>query len=969
MFESEIARELRGLYEQPVSNLIDDVNIRLIAKGQKPLSAQDVSEVLTSQDLNSPAVIAFHRALAYWDTCADNRLNADPGSLERRRQVLAELGLLDFEVQLNDTYPVIGKRHYVISSSQKWQKWYEPKMGNKFYWNAYRETLASKGYDPDELEGLSASIDDIMRRIAAPYSENPYQAKGLVVGHVQSGKTSHFTGLIAKAISSGYKLVIVLTGTIEMLRAQTQRRLDMELVGKENILSGRNEQDFELLTDVDYVHDSDWDKFASFGRSIAEDPLVPEIIRLTTFRSDFKSLKQGLDALDFQKDRKRKGLAVFDPENLASMPVRLMVLKKNSSTLQKVIKDLKSIHTNLQEVPALIIDDEADQASPNTKRPIQSELGQDDAKKERTAINQHISTLLSLLPRAQYVGYTATPFANVFIEPDDYEDIFPKDFIISLKPSSQYMGSRHFHDIDVDISRDVSSFAESNEAAFARRVFASNDVEEVGELMRALDAFVLTGAIKLFREDSGFRGDYRHHTMLAHTSAFKQQHTHLKALVDQAWQQSAYYHPTSVSRLWDLMHSDFMAVARARSWEEPFPQDQATLSNFLGEALSLIDRGDSPAVVVNSDSDLEARALNFKDRREWRVVIGGAKLSRGFTVEGLTISYFRRRSVSQDAMLQMGRWFGYRPGYGDLVRLFIGKSPSVSGKDFDLYDAFTATVRDEEEFRSALVMYSELSNEDGSPQVTPAEIPPLVYQQLGWLRPTSRNKMYNAVLTSEGYSEKFIELARHAPYQPDLNAFNFQLFAERILCHLAQTGEFRNTEGNQISARYGLVPAADVHEFVFQFKYSGDTLKPKAKFIQEGIESGAIQDFFVMIHLPKSEKISYVNVPSTQIQLPVVKRSRRENGSFVGTERRNRGPLETISGKEAAPPDPLARSLRTETRASMLIEIVGEEPFWSGVESDLNPAKVAVFFGFVFPFGSAPHKGRIAFQAAKRSGG
>lgn len=964
MLVDDVTRELRSLYEQPATNIVDEINFRLSARGRQKVGPKEIVEVIATPDSNSPAVIEFHKALAFWDASSDARFKGKPGSEEKRREVLSVLGLQDFESKINDVYPIPGGRHYVISSDQKWTQWYSPSMGNKFYWENYKKILTSKGYESVEIEQLSASVDDIMRRISSPFSIDPYQSKGLVVGHVQSGKTSHFTGLIAKAISSGYKLIIVLTGTTELLRAQTQRRLDMELIGKENILNGRYESDIELLIDVDYVLDpSDWDNFVSFGKSIAEDPLVPEILRLTTYKSDFKSLKQGLDALDFQKDRKRRGLPIFDRENLDGMPVRFLVLKKNSKTLQKVIKDLKSIHTNLQEVPALIIDDEADQASPNTKRNSISLDPSDDKKKERTAINRHISTLLKIMPRAQYVGYTATPFANVFIEPDDYEDIFPKDFIVSLEPSKHYLGSRHFHDIDLDLDRDVTSMATSNEAAFARRVYATDDEAEVRELGRALDAFVLTGAIKLFRASRGKAGDFKHHTMLAHTSMYKESHRSLKALVDKAWNESAYHNPKSVQRLWELLQSDFFALDQARNWGGTFPEQPEILADCIGEALALIERHGSPAVIVNSDDDLDSRELNFRDSREWRIVIGGAMLSRGFTVEGLTISYFRRRTNTQDALMQMGRWFGYRPGYGDLVRLFIGADEKHNSREIDLYDAFTATVRDEEEFRAALQIYAELSNEDGSPQVTPAEIPPLVYQQLGWLRPTSRNKMFNAVLTHEGYSEKFIEKARHLPFEESINAFNFALFESHILNQLTEEDNFKNLDGNLIKAMYGIVSARSMFEFTNKFKYSGDTLKPTAAFIDKSIDNGTIKDFFVMIHLPKSSK--YCSLAESGKSLPVIRRRRREGlggGRFVGTERRNRKPLEVISGRLEQVNDELAKALRSPTRASMLIEVVGEEAFWTSESPVLDPSKVAILFGFVFPFGSAPHKGRIAFQ-------
>jgi hypothetical protein len=974
LLAKHLEAELKAMYESPISNLVDEVNLRLVPRGENAVQAKDIVQEITRGGLNSSTAIAFHTSLAFWDNNEDSKFRAQSGSHERRAEVLRELGLMEFADEINDSFPVTGARHYVISDVQKWEKWYSPNRGNKFYWLHYKKTLLRKGYDQNGIEQLSASIDDVMRGLPDPSAESPYQSKGLVIGHVQSGKTSHFTGLIAKAISSGYKLIIVLTGTIEMLRAQTQRRLDMELVGKENILNGRSEQDYELLSDVDYVlNDAEWEKFVKFNYNLVADPSVPQIIRLTTYKSDFKALKQGLDALDFQKDRKRSGMPIFHSENLEKMPVRLLVLKKNSTTLKKVIMDLKSIHTNLQEVPALIIDDEADQASPNTKAqskrlPADSSNSEEEVlKKERTAINGHISTFLKLMPRAQYVGYTATPFANVFIEPDDSEDIFPKDFIIPLVPSDQYLGAKHFHDLDSDPNLDTSDMSVSNEAAFVRAVTASTTDEEVSEISRALDAFVLTGAIKLFRRGRGVLGDFRHHTMLVHTSAFKEQHREMKRLVDRAWDEAGYSHPDGLERLWSLLESDFRKLNLARGWDDALPSSKDELSEALGQALSLFNRDASPVVVVNSDADLESRQLNFKESDEWRVIIGGAKLSRGFTVEGLTISYFRRKSTTQDALMQMGRWFGYRPGYRDLVRLFIGRNEETAKSEIDLYDAFTSVVRDEEEFRDKLKQYSERSVVDDSPLLKPSEIPPLVFQTLTWLRPTSRNKMFNAVLTEEGYSQKFIEKARHLPYDPETYRHNFGLFEDLILPSLVKTGRFSDGAGGFFEGIYGIVPASNIVEFTEAFKYSGDALKPTASFIRTSAQEGTITDFFVLIR--KNPSVPFRAVRGGTVPLPLIRRRRRTDGSssLVGTEPKSRPPLMVISGKDPGLQDDLARSLKRETRASLLIELVLDQQFQE-ISEYIDPSQVIPLFGFVFPFKSAPNRGRLAFQALQRGG-
>ena len=258
--------------------------------------------------------------------------------------------------------------------------------------------------------------------------------------------TPNFTGVIAKAIDAGYKLVIILTGTIELLRGQTQRRLDMELVGEENILGGVARDNHELIATVDYIGDGDVDwqegRFVSYGKDPKELGF-PGIRRLTGSKDDYKLLKAGLGYLDFRQtdhlvDQARP---LYHKLNVYRPDIRIAVVKKNATVLRKLVRDLQSTKTDLGEIPALIIDDEADQASINTTRPKKDAA----EAKERTAINRLIAQLLDELKRAQYVGYTATPFANVFVDPEDAQDIFPKDFIVStILSAAALLGSYEF---------------------------------------------------------------------------------------------------------------------------------------------------------------------------------------------------------------------------------------------------------------------------------------------------------------------------------------------------------------------------------------------------------------------------------------------------------------------------------------------------------------------------------------------
>ena len=335
-----------------------------------------------------------------------------PGTGERRRLVLELLGLSGAADRINSAWPPVLDRTAMIVRPN-WEPWYDEdrRRGHHFYWDDYRKILERK-LSPEAVASIDSATTDIISRLADPSSSIPYQSKGLVVGHVQSGKTANFTGVIAKAIDAGYRLVIVLTGTVELLRAQTQRRLDMELIGTENILGGINPGDEDLLADVDYAgtDDVDWKdgKFVSHGDFAAAG--VPTIRRLTRAKDDYKLLRAGLDTLDPRSGNELKypEKPVWHPDNIHSTDARIAVVKKNKAVLTKLVNDLRRIRAPLSEIPALIIDDEADQASVNTINPERAAAG-----RKRTAINKLIAELLGRLDRAQYVGYTATPFANV----------------------------------------------------------------------------------------------------------------------------------------------------------------------------------------------------------------------------------------------------------------------------------------------------------------------------------------------------------------------------------------------------------------------------------------------------------------------------------------------------------------------------------------------------------------------------
>ncbi|WP_411110223.1 Z1 domain-containing protein [Streptomyces sp. c-19] len=705
---------------------------------------------------DSDLTTLWKQKLLSWDTAETASWSSAPaGSEQRRADTYAKLGFDDDVRKALDTAAplLVGPQPVVISGD--FQRWYskEKAAAHAFYWTAYERVLRKKGWSETAIASLDQASHSVVERLSDPTRAEAYSARGLVVGYVQSGKTANFTGVIAKAIDAGYRLVIVLGGTLNLLRGQTQRRLDMELIGRENILRGISPDDTDALIGIDYQDDEDWPhKFVSHhGRPSTQGAF--NIERLTTRDDDYRGLGQGISTLDISK--LDQTLPLNDPANLHPAAARVMVVKKNKAVLTKLVMDLKRVGDILHEIPVLIIDDESDQASVNTIDPAKRAEG----KESRTAINGLISQLLQLLPRAQYVGYTATPFANVFVDPDDGEDIFPRDFLISLPRPVDYMGVQDFHDLEAAVPVADRTVANSQEAAHVRGVFDGPD----DRLLEALDAFILSGALKLYRISEGVPdGKYRHHTMLVHDSVRMADHSALALRLNSMWREH-YGSSAAHERLATLFNEDFKPVCDARAQGAPIPASYDILKPHVSRARQLINSGGNPVIIVNGDKerDYEQAALDFdRTRNVWKILVGGTKLSRGFTVEGLTVTYYRRKTQQADTLMQMGRWFGFREGYRDLVRLYIGREePYGKGKTLDLYEAFEAICQDEEAFRAQLAQYATMI--DGEPQLTPERVLPLVSQHLALIKPSARNKMFNSELVEIRSPGKPIEPAAY----------------------------------------------------------------------------------------------------------------------------------------------------------------------------------------------------------------
>jgi hypothetical protein len=719
-------------------------------------SADDVERMLNKllcPDPNDRIRLLFSTLLRSWDNAKDAKwANGTARNTASRRQRIHELLKLtpEFQNRIDSELPFYPIEEPVIIAEEH-KDWYAPEDGIRdYYWQSYKRYLRDqKRWPAESLLGLDNTTRAIVECLANPESKKAYASRGLVMGYVQSGKTSNFAGLVARAADAGYRMIIVLAGTWNILRNQTQRRFDKELLGKEFL---QNDDTYQV------DRPPDWDEFLEHGT----DPVQLGQFawqRLTRPDIDFRRLKQAIDSLEFE--RVSKALPLYAPANLHALPVKLLVVKKHSGISAALAKDLKLIRTKLSDLPTLIIDDESDQAGINTVDPKRIRSG----SKERSKTNLRIVELLKVFPRGQCVGYTATPYANALVDPEDPEDLFPKDFIVSLERPVGYMGVSDFFDPLTDYADLDKNDYSLPEIAFIRRVENPQGADDE-DLQKALRAFVLAGAMKLFRLKQDPRRynaeQFKHHTMLIHTSHLTGEQVSLAGRIQDLWNRCAFNTPAGLQSLQSLWENDYAKVCSAMQPAELNPREFKVLIPHLSDTIRRVERGTRFVLVVNYNSP---DAPDFSAAPVWKIIIGGNKLSRGYTIEGLTVSYYRRAATTADTLMQMGRWFGFRPGYKDLVRVFLGTRDGKKG-DVDLVSLFKEVCRMEERFRDELTRYVRRPD---AARITPKQIPPLISVS-GVLPPTARNKMFNAVLADKNFGGSWSMLTLTASEALNLDA-------------------------------------------------------------------------------------------------------------------------------------------------------------------------------------------------------
>ena len=555
------------------------------------------------------------RALPSFNGLSDEDLEVVARRLEERVSVTQQLGSV-----------LVHREHVPWLESAR--QHIEP-----YYWDRYRQYLMGRGFPPDVVTTLDSVTDRILGFMGNPRNPDSWDRRGLVVGQVQSGKTANYTGLVCKAADAGYKLIVIIAGVHNNLRNQTQHRIDEGFVGSDSTQRlSRPGQQGELWIGVGALN---------HGRH----PF--------TFTSA---------ARDFNK---ATATSVRIPSLNDLNEPAVVVVKKNSRVLQSLTEWLQTQRarggSNTIDAPLLLIDDEADNASINVKY----------GRNEVSRINGQIRDLLVLFQRSTYVGYTATPFANIFIDPDSDddmkgEDLFPRSFILSLDPPSNYFGPQSMflqHDGLPSDDPFIRHITDNEDVLPLKHSIDLQAYSLPESLLSAIRTFILARAIRLKR---GHRN--QHMSMLVNASRFTGVQGQLRLRIHEALADMK----RSIRVNSSLLPERALHDPELRMLHEVWNSEYAELENNWADVQDRLYEAAEPIKVVEVNSR-SSESLNYGEYAEGLnvIAVGGYSLSRGLTLEGLTISYFLRNSVMYDTLMQMCRWFGFRPGYEDLCRVWM----------------------------------------------------------------------------------------------------------------------------------------------------------------------------------------------------------------------------------------------------------------------------------------------------------
>jgi len=570
--------------------------------------------------------------------------------------------------------------------------WYKERIQSDEFESYYWRRLEKYWYDhsilpKDSIRSTNRVTDEIMDFIGDPQDLESWKRSGLVMGHVQSGKTTNYSALITKAADAGYSIIIVLAGLTNSLRKQTQKRLDETFVGKSSL---GDEFNIEVYS-VSRV----------FVGMEGESKVPKHPYCGTTQKKDFSiEMTRGVGASE---------------GNFAD-PI-LFVTKKHEAVLLRLAEWLSGLQQGGPlEGAMLLIDDEADNASVNTSK----------ENNKVTRINQRVREVLKCSRRSSYVGYTATPFANIFIHPDSNdemlkEDLFPRHFIKSLDPPDNYIGARELFSeggrlVDIcvhDIPDDFKDILPLKHKSDLR-------VEELPQsLIAAIFEYFLFRAVRILDNETS-----SHSSMMINVSRFNNVQRQINDLVEDlnksvldasnVWGKSSSWNRSEIlqklKNVWDAQYEPYSKY----SWDE--------VRQTLSSAVSPIE-----VRLVN----MQGSGLDYSERKDTPlhvIAIGGLALARGLTIEGLAVSYVLRNVGAADTLLQMGRWFGYRPGYEEFCRIHLTS---------EMREHFQHISTSVEELRDDLVRMEKMKR-------TPDEFGLKVRESPTGIAITAANKMRSA---------------------------------------------------------------------------------------------------------------------------------------------------------------------------------------------------------------------------------
>lgn len=585
------------------------------------------------------------------------------------KRALSFLGLVgdddDIKDLVNDLEYEVSVRHTqgcaIFNDYETLHNWYSKlKLNQQPFWERYRRFLLEKSsLDERSIDILDhKTLPNILNCLADPneqFEGKRTPCRGLIIGDVQSGKTSTYIGLICKAADAGYKVIILLAGTTESLRQQTQERIDEGIIGY------------------------------TFPKDIKQSTGVKVGV------GEYTSTRPASAFISVQRD------FVGSADKLATSihlhnSIVVFVCKKNVSVLHKLYKWIEEQNMDVVkgyvDAPMLLIDDEADNASVNTK------LDETDP----TKTNKIIRNICNLFKNSTYVGFTATPFANIFIDPESVDsmkqaDLFPENFIYSLPTPSTYIGAKKIFYPDGDYYsnlRFISDIVEPDYSSEEYKEMVNEDVDTLNSgtfyylhkkewdgifpdsLREATLCFFIANTMRDLRGDISAP-----RSMLINMSRFvKVQRVICDHIVD------IYNSVLSVLK-YDFSEKDSenVNIPLYKELEKLLNTHFSHVNDISSKRVlnkkALLDAISNIQIVVVNGSKTSSK-LDYKSNPHLRVIaIGGLALSRGLTLEGLLTSYFYRNTATFDVLMQMGRWFGYRRKYEDLFQIWTSQSSAL----------------------------------------------------------------------------------------------------------------------------------------------------------------------------------------------------------------------------------------------------------------------------------------------------